>query len=267
METCVALTQALSAKVVALDQQYPGVTFGNYLSIGSNVQIGHGSVIGNNVVLHEDTIIGKDVRIDDGTVIGKLPLRSKFSAVTQTVSLQPAKVGDRCLIGTHAVLYRGSTIGPDVLIADFASIREQSSIGNLTIIGRGVAVENKVQIGSKCKVETGAYITAMSTIDDLCFVAPEVTFTNDNYVGRTEERFQHFRGVTLERGARIGANATVLPGIIVGSDALVAAGSVVTRNVPAQMVTMGAPARIVRSVPAEQLLSPRPDGNLISGEV
>lgn len=267
MKSLIVANESTPQKERDWHELYPEVTFGNHVSIGINVSIGCGAVLGNNVVLHDDTEIGREVRIDDGSVIGKLPLRSQLSAVTHALALPPAVVGDRCLIGTHAVIYRGATIGPGVLIADLASVREQTSIGDLTIIGRGVAVENQVCIGKRCKIETGAYITAMSKIADLCFVAPEVTFTNDNYVGRSEERFQHFGGVTMERGARVGANATVLPGIVIGADALVAAGSVVTRNVAPRMLAMGAPARAVRFVPSEQLLTPLPETIHTSGEV
>ena len=234
---------------------YPGVTFGSYVCLGEQVKIGAGSVIGHHVVLHDGTSIGQDVRIDDCAVIGKQPLRSRLSAVTRALTLPPAVIGDGCLIGTHAIVYRGAHIGAGVLVADLATVREQTFIGELTIVGRGVAVENQVRIGARCKIETNAYITAMSTIGDQCFIAPEVTFTNDNYVGRTEERFRHFSGVTMERGARIGANATVLPGVTLGADALVAAGSVVTRNVPPGMVAMGVPARVVRPVSSEQMLA------------
>ena len=109
-------------------------------------------------------------------------------------------------------------------------------------------------IGRKCKIETEAYITAFSTIEDYCFIAPEVTFTNDNFLGRTEERKKHFGGPTLKKGARIGANATILPNLVIGEDALVAAGSVVTKDVPPRMVVVGSPARAVRPVPEEQLI-------------
>ena len=245
---------------------YPGVTFGSFVVLGDRVTIGPGSVIGHHVVVHDDTVVGRDVRIDDGAVLGKQPLRSRLSAVTRVAPLPPAVIGDGCLIGTHAVIYRGAHIGAGVLIADLATVREQTSIGELTIIGRGVAVENQVRIGARCKLETNAYITAMSTIGDQCFVAPEVTFTNDNYVGRTEERFQHFGGVTMERGARIGANATVLPGVVLGADSLVAAASVVTRNVAPGMVAMGAPARAVRPVAAEQMLAATAEVTVFLGE-
>jgi UDP-2-acetamido-3-amino-2,3-dideoxy-glucuronate N-acetyltransferase len=140
------------------------------------------------------------------------------------------------------------------MVADMASVGEDVEIGAYTIIGRGVTVENKVRIGQRCKVETGAYITAISEIEDGCFIAPEVTFTNDNFLGRTRERFKYHQGVTVKRGARIGANATLLPGLTIGEDALVAAGSLVTRDVPPRKIVLGSPARVWRDVPAEQLL-------------
>jgi acetyltransferase-like isoleucine patch superfamily enzyme len=157
-------------------------------------------------------------------------------------------------VGAGCILYIGSTIGDGVFFGDQATLREDVTVGELTIIGRGATVENKVSIGSKCKIETEAYITAFSTIGDYCFIAPEVTFTNDNFLGRTEERKKHFGGPTLKRGARIGANATILPNLVIGEDALVAAGSVVTKDVPPRMVVVGSPARAVRPVPEEQLI-------------
>ncbi|MGC9322938.1 MAG: acyltransferase, partial [Kosmotogaceae bacterium] len=118
----------------------------------------------------------------------------------------------------------------------------------------GATVENGTSVGKRVKIETGAYITAFSTIEDYCFIAPEVTFTNDNYLGRTEERKKHFKGPTVKKGARIGANATLLPGVIVGEDALVAAGSVVTKDLAPRKIYAGIPAKYIRDVPKEQLI-------------
>lgn len=230
------------------------IVCGQNVFIGPNVSIGEDCVLGHGVIIHADTRIGSGVRIDDNTVIGKLPMRSPFSAVTRVVELDPCSIEDGCLIGTLVVIYRGAQIGEGVMIADQASVREQTSIGRSTIIGRGVAVENKVEIGERCKIETGAYITALSSIGDRCFVAPEVTFTNDQFLGRTKERFLHHKGVTMLKGARIGANATILPGLTLGEDALVAAGSIVTRDVPSRCIVLGSPARKLRAVPTEQLL-------------
>jgi acetyltransferase-like isoleucine patch superfamily enzyme len=231
-----------------------GTQCGYNTVIAENVVIGADCRIGHGVVIHPDTRIGDHVRVDDNTVIGKLPMKAALSAITREQSLPPCAIADNVLIGALAVVYRGCRLGAHVLVADLASIREDVEIGDYTIIGRGVTVENKVRIGQRCKIETEAYITALSQIEDNCFVAPEVSFTNDNFLGRTRERFQFHKGVTLKRGARVGANATVLPGLCVGADALIAAGAVVTRDVPGGKIVCGVPAREMRDVPAAQLL-------------
>ena len=152
------------------------------------------------------------------------------------------------------MIYRGSAIGAKVLIADLATVRENVSIGDYTIVGRGAAVENFCKIGRYCKLETNVYITAYSELGNRVFVAPCAATSNDNFVGRTEERFKHFKGVIVERGGRIGVNATILPGKKVGADALVAAGAVVTRDVESRKIVAGSPAKVFRDVPEEQLL-------------
>ncbi len=231
-----------------------GTTLGHGVVLMEGVRVGAHCQIGAYAVIHNDTVIGEGVRIDDHSVVGKLPMKAAASAVTKLRELPPLEIGDGVLIGAHVVVYRGAKIGARVMVADFASVREDVAIGAMTIIGRGVTVENKVEIGERCKIETEAYITALSSIGEGCFVAPEVTFTNDNFLGRTKERFKYHKGVTLERGARVGANATFLPGITVGADALVAAGAMVTRDVPARMIVVGSPAKALRPVPEEQLL-------------
>ena len=231
-----------------------GTRLGHNSVIHQNVLVGENCSIGSGVVIHAESVIGDNVRIDDNTVIGKLPMKAALSAVTTDQQLKPCVIAANCLIGAMVVIYRGCILKSQVMVADLASLREDVEVGELTIIGRGVTVENKVRIGSRCKLETEAYITALSEISDGCFIAPEVTFTNDNFLGRTRERFQFHKGVTMKRGARIGANVTVLPGLTLGEDALVAAGSIVTRDVPARKIVMGSPARVWRDVPREQLL-------------
>jgi hypothetical protein len=140
------------------------------------------------------------------------------------------------------------------LIADLATIRENVSMGDLNIVGRNVSVENFVKIGNRNKFETNSYITAYSEIGDYCFVAPCTATSNDNYMARDKERFNHFKGITMESGSRIGVNATILPGKVLHSDAVVAAGAVVTRDVPAKTIVVGNPAKAFREVPESQLL-------------
>jgi acetyltransferase-like isoleucine patch superfamily enzyme len=117
-----------------------------------------------------------------------------------------------------------------------------------------VTIENLCTIGSYCKLETESYITAYSLLEDRVFIAPQVSTSNDNFVGRTKERFKHYKGVTVRKGGRIGTAAVILPGRTIGKDALVAAGSVVTRDVPPRKIVMGAPAKVCKDVPEEQLL-------------
>ena len=231
-----------------------GTTVGHYSVISEHVRIGEGCRIGHHVIIHADTVIGDNCVIDDGAVIGKPPLRSSATTIEPGSDLQPLDIADSTVVGTGAILFRGSSIGSGSLIADLVSVREDSRIGDKTVIGRATAIENRVSIGHRCKVEAGCFICAFSTIEDDCFVAPEVTFTNDNFLGRTEERKKHYAGPTLRRGARVGANATILPGKVLEPDALAAAGAVVTKDIGARTIAVGVPARNAGNVPAEQLV-------------
>ena len=231
-----------------------GTTLGEFCVVGENVVIGKGCQIGNHVVIHADTRVGDTVRIDDHASLGKKPMKAANSATTKEQELPPLEVGELSIVGTGVVLYRGAKIDAKVLMADLATIRENVTIGRGTIVGRGVTVENFCTVGRFCKLESECYITAYSTLEDRVFIAPGVVTSNDNYVGRTAERFKHFKGVTVKKGARIGAGTVTLPGVVIGEDALVAAGSVVTADVPAKKIVLGTPARVWRDVPVEQLL-------------
>jgi len=232
----------------------PGTTLGEGCVIGASVRTGRDCRLGHHVVIHPDTRIGDEVRIDDHATLGKLPMRAANSATTQEQDLPPLTLGDRCIVGTGAVLYRGCAIDAKVLMADLCTVRENVSIGRGTIVGRGVTVENFCTVGRFCKLESECYLTAYSTLEDRVFVAPGVVTSNDNFVGRTAERFKHFKGVTVRKGGRIGAGSVILPGIEIGEDGLVGAGSVVTRDVPPRTIVLGSPAKTWRPVPVEQLL-------------
>ncbi len=222
--------------------------------VEDDVIIGEGCIIGHNVVIHKGSKIGCFVRIDDNTIIGKEPMASPRSIFKTEKEYRPAKIGDECLIGANVVIYVQCEIGQKTLIADLATIRENVTIGEFNIIGRNVAIENFVKIGSRNKFETNCYITAYSEVEDYCFIAPCVATSNDNYAARDKERYQHFKGITIRTGGRIGVNATILPGRTIESDALVAAGSVVTKDAAKEEIWMGNPAHGVRKVPEAQLL-------------
>ncbi|MGH4125358.1 MAG: acyltransferase [Clostridium sp.] len=230
------------------------VTMGHFVVIDDDVVIGDNCIIGSNVVIHAGTNISGNVRIDDNTVIGKEPMRSVNSIFKDEEKLLPAKISEGCLIGAGVIIYCGCTIGEKTLIADTAVIRENVTVGSRTIIGRGTTIENFCKVGSNCKIQTNVYLTAYSEVEDYVFIAPCVTTSNDNYAARSKERFGKFKGVTIKKGGRIGAGAVILPGKIIHEDALVAAGSVVAKDVEAGMIVVGNPAKVLRSVPEDQLL-------------
>ena len=109
-------------------------------------------------------------------------------------------------------------------------------------------------MGAFTRIQANAYITNYSTLEEHVFIAPGVQTTNDNFMGRTERRHELMKGPVIRRGARVGGAAVLLPGVEVGEEAFVGAGAVVIRDVPPRMVVIGNPARILREVPAEELL-------------
>jgi acetyltransferase-like isoleucine patch superfamily enzyme len=97
-------------------------------------------------------------------------------------------------------------------------------------------------------------VTAYSTIEEDVFIAPCVVTTNDNFMGRTEGRHELVKGPTIRRGARVGGGAVLCPGVEIGEEAFIAAGAVVTKDVPPRTVVIGVPAARVRDVPSDELL-------------
>lgn len=230
------------------------VSLGHFVVIEEGVSIGDGCRIGHHVVIRKGARLGRQVQVGDHTVIGQQPMRASNSAVTSDRAHEGPHIGDRVRVGSSSVIYAGCRIDEDAFVADLATVREDVVVGKKTIVGRGVAIENQCSIGAYCKLETNAYITAYSTLGDRVFVAPGVRTSNDNFIGRTEERFKHFKGIIAEDGARLGVGCTILPGRRVGRDALIAAGAVLTRDADPATVYVGVPARAIGPVPPEQLL-------------
>jgi acetyltransferase-like isoleucine patch superfamily enzyme len=236
---------------VSLDSS---VKVGYFSVIEKDVVIGENAIIGNRVTIHEGTIIGSNTRIADGAVLGQRPTPAKTSTLKISDSIPVLKIGEDVTIGANCVIYRGAKIGNNTLIADLASVRENVEIGNYVIVGRGVTVENHVTIGDRTKIQTNSYITAHSTLEDHVFIAPCVTTTNDNFMGRTEERFDMIKGATVKRGARVGGASILLPGIVVDEETFIAAGALVTKDTEPKTLIKGVPAKFVRMVNERELL-------------
>ncbi|QHE63367.1 N-acetyltransferase [Rossellomorea vietnamensis] len=230
------------------------VIVGQNVVIEDGVEFGENVSIGHNVIIYAGTKIGKNVMIQDNAVIGKQPTRAKNSILPEVKKLPPAVIGDGTTLGTSSIIYANAELGEEVFVADLATIRERVTIGKQTIVGRGVSVENDCTVGEKCKLETNCYITAYSNLGNYVFVAPYVVTTNDNYMARSKERYDKFKGVTVKEGGRIGANALILPGKVIHEDGTVAAGSIVSRDVEQETLVVGSPAKPLRKVPDDQLL-------------
>jgi len=231
-----------------------GTQIGQFAVIMEGVRIGGGGQVGNGVVIYPRTRIGERAQIDDHAVLGKPPKSASISILKLSSEYPPLEMGNDVFIGAQTVIYIGSRLADKVFVADLASIREEVFLEEGVIVGRGVTIENKCRVGEYTKMETGVYVTAYTTIEERCFIAPMVCMSNDNYLGRTEERFKHMKGPHIRRGARIGANAVLLPGVIIGEEAVVGAGSVVTRDIPPYETWVGSPARFLRKTKPEQLL-------------
>jgi UDP-2-acetamido-3-amino-2,3-dideoxy-glucuronate N-acetyltransferase len=221
------------------------------LLLGEGVELPEDAVVGGHVVVHPGTSIGPGARLGDGCVIGKPPSLGARSTSSRDEP-PPAVLGEGVTVGAGAVVVAGARIGDGCVVADQAHVRERTEIGAESVVGRGASVENDVRIGARVKLQTGAYVTAWSVVEDDVFVAPGVVLTNDPTAGR--RRGEELRGATLRRGCRIGGGAVLLPGVEVGEEAFVGAGAVVTRDVPARMVAVGVPAKAVREVGEEDLL-------------
>lgn len=231
-----------------------GVKLGSYVTVGSGAAVAENVTIADHTVIYPGTTVGSGSYIGSNSAIGRPPRAAATSTVKHQGELPALVIGSQTTIGCSAVIYAGTTLADAVFVGDGALIRERCTIGAKVVVGSGSAVENDTSIGAYTKIQTGSYITAYMEIGENVFIAPMVTTTNDNYMGRTEKRFQSVKGAVIRRGARIGGGAILLPGVEVAEETFVAAGALVSKATAARRVVKGFPAKEIRDVPAEELL-------------
>lgn len=156
----------------------------------------------------------------------------------------PLLIGQDVSIRSHAILYGGSKLGERVHVGHGALIREKNDLADDVSIGSNCQIEPGNVIGRGTRIQSGCFISN-STIGEGVFVGPNVVFTDDPHPP-CPSYLACLRGATVEDGAVIGANVTILPGIRLGRGCFVAAGAVVTADVPEGMVVTGSPARVTK---------------------
>ena len=206
--------------------------------VGADVRIAADARIGAHVVIHPATLIGPGCEVEDHAVLGKPPKLARTSNAS-TATPDPLELAEGAVICSGAIVFAGAGLATGVIIGDQAFIRERSTVGVNTVIGRNSTVDNDVVVGARAKVQTNVYLTAYSVVEDDVFVGPGASNTNYNTYEWSPRPRICARGALLRRACRIGGSALICPGVEIGVEAFVAAGSVVTRDVPEPTVGMG----------------------------
>jgi acetyltransferase-like isoleucine patch superfamily enzyme len=226
----------------------PGAFVADGAHLDDSVIVEPGAVIPTGVRL------GPECLVEAGAVVGKRPrLRPGSSAGIHGEELGPLVLGEAVTVCAGAVVYAGSWIGDRAIIGDQVQLRERSRIGAGTVVGRGSTVDFQSVIGERVRIQTSVYLTGGMVVEDDVFLGPGVVTTNDQTMGRHRPG-EGLLGPVLRRACRVGGGAVLVPGVEIGEEAFVAAGSVVTRDVAPRQVVMGVPARVVREVPDADLI-------------
>jgi acetyltransferase-like isoleucine patch superfamily enzyme len=245
-----------------LSEHHPTAVIAEAAKIGEDVTIGPFAIIGvaeigAHSVVHSHAIIGDGVRLGEGVevfpaaYIGREP-KGVGATARKPEFNREIEIGSGCSIGPHAIIYYDVMIGPNCLIGDGASIREKCRVGSACLISRYVTINYNSVIGDRVKVMDLTHITGNMSIADDAFVSTMVGTTNDNLMKAGFSA--HVLGPSIGRGAVIGAGVTLLPAVVIGEEATVAAGAVVTRDVASHGKVAGVPARPMRlpsATPAE----------------
>ncbi|MDZ7268148.1 MAG: transferase [candidate division KSB1 bacterium] len=186
------------------------------------------------------------VQLGSGTVVQPYCLIGLQPAAAGGEALATV-IGAHSLLRSHTVIYAGNTIGARFQTGHHVLIRESNLIGDEVSVGSGTVIEHHVQIGNRVRIHSQVFIPEYSILEEECWLGPNVVLTNALHPLCPEVK-KCLKGPTIRRGAKIGANAVLLPDIVIGAGALVGAGSVVVASVPDHAVVAGNPARVIKTI-------------------
>jgi len=190
--------------------------------------------------LYSNVSLGDGTAVEDFCIVGTPPRGAGDGEL-------PTTIGAGSVIRSHTVIYAGNVIGKHFQTGNKVNIRESNRIGDNVSIGTLSVIEHHVDIADNVRIHTQVFIPEYSVLEEGCWIGPNVVFTNAKYPLSPGVK-DSLAGPVIKRGAKIGANTTILPGVVIGEGALVGAGSVVTKDVPAGAVVVGNPARIIRHI-------------------
>lgn len=185
--------------------------------------------------MDKTTLIGKKVKLKSPLEVGS------FVTIGTEKPELPVTIGSHSLIRSHCVIYGGVTIGEHFQSGHGALIREGTIIGDNVSIGSHSVIEHHVIIGNNVRIHSNVFIPEFTKLEDDAWIGPGVVMTNAKYP-RSKNVKKNLEGPIIKKGAKIGANVTILPAVIIGEFALIGAGAVVTKNVKKRSVVVGNPA-------------------------
>lgn len=197
-----------------------------------------GRTVAKTAVIAPGVVLGQDIVVEDYCIIG---------APFPGFAGEETVIGDSAVIRSHTVIYAGNRIGRNFQTGNKANIRECNEIGDDVSIGTLAVVEHHVRIGHRVRIHSQAFIPEFTELQDDCWIGPQVVITNAKFP-RSPRVKEELQGARVKRRAKIGANATLLPGVVIGENALVGAGSVVSKDVEDQAIVAGNPARFLRRI-------------------
>lgn len=197
-------------------------------------------MIHQTAIIHKNVELGKNVSIGPFCIIGCPPGGAEDGEL-KTI------IGDNAVIRSHTVIYAGNEIGPDFSTGHHVVIRENNTIGHKVSVGTQSCIEHHIQIAEGVRIHSQVFIPEFSRLLARSWIGPNVVVTNAKYP-RSRNVKENLKGIVLGAEAKIGANATILPGIEIGERALIGAGSVVVAKVEPEAVIVGNPGRKIRDL-------------------